>query len=180
MTYYQSSVLDVIESFPEGLPLSRVRNIFPQILFALEHGHCSGYTHHDLKLPNISIDSEDHIYLIDFGFSRHYIPGSRFSGSAGSAHYAAPEIWLRLPYEGPEVDIWAAGVCLFLLVTGHFPFGGTKNHEIWREIKCKEIWKNSRLLHEPELFDLLTKMLEFDSDLRPTLSAIREHPWLNS
>ena len=42
---------------------------------------------------------------------------------------------MKLPCAGPEVDVCAAGVCLFLLVTGFFSFGGTTEDKVWDEIQ---------------------------------------------
>jgi len=35
----------------------------------------------------------------------------------------APEILANLPYDGHKADMFSAGVVLFLLVQGIFPFG---------------------------------------------------------
>jgi len=34
----------------------------------------------------------------------------------------APEIIMRLPYNGAQVDLFAAAVILFIMVAGHPPF----------------------------------------------------------
>ena len=180
MEHHPRTLLDLISEFPDGLPLSRVRVIFHQILLGLKHIHKCGYLHHDIKLENILLDASDHVYLIDFGLSQPYIAG-RYDSShhAGSAHYAAPEIWLRKPYEGPEVDIWGAGICLFLLVTGFFPFGGPNNQEIWHSIRARELWKNDTLEKNMLLFDLLQRMLQFEHKHRITLTQVFQHPWFH-
>ncbi|CAK0839740.1 unnamed protein product [Prorocentrum cordatum] len=38
----------------------------------------------------------------------------------GTAYYCAPEVWVN-DY-GPKVDVWAAGVVLYLALLGTFPF----------------------------------------------------------
>lgn len=40
----------------------------------------------------------------------------------GTPGYQAPEILLNKPYEGEKVDIFAAAVILFIMVSGHPPF----------------------------------------------------------
>ena len=74
--------------------------------------------------------------------------------------------------------MWAIGVCLYLLVTGYFPFGGTTQQETWKEIQDKELCKDERLEKEPVLFDLLGLMLEYESEARITLEEIRKHQWI--
>ena len=74
--------------------------------------------------------------------------------------------------------MWVAGVCLYLLVTGFFPFGGVTQLETWKEIQEKKLCKDGKLEEELVLFDLLERMLEYESEARIALEEIKKHLWL--
>lgn len=53
----------------------------------------------------------------------------------GSANYAAPEVISNLPYPGPEIDVWSAGVMLYLLVCGRLPFEDEHAPTLYQKIQ---------------------------------------------
>ncbi|CAK7322593.1 unnamed protein product [Dovyalis caffra] len=91
--------------------------------------HDHGVIHRDLKPENfLFADASEYSQLkaIDFGLSIFFEPGQRFNEIVGSAYYMAPEV-LRRNY-GPEVDVWSAGVILYILLCGVPPFWAGKLH----------------------------------------------------
>ncbi|KAK6920800.1 EF-hand domain [Dillenia turbinata] len=85
--------------------------------------HENGVMHRDLKPENfLFANKREHSALkaIDFGLSVIFRPGERFSEIVGSPYYMAPEV-LKRNY-GPEVDVWSAGVILYILLCGVPPF----------------------------------------------------------
>ena len=61
----------------------------------------------------------------------------------------APEILLNEPYEGKSVDIFAAGIIMFIMATGHHPFNGTATPDtkLYKSIAGKRadiFWKYRR------------------------------------
>lgn len=67
----------------------------------------------------------------------------------------APEIVSRIDYFGPPADIWAAGVLLFCLLNGYFPFKGQTDAELYRRIQ-----RGSFKLIREDLTDECTNLLK--------------------
>nr|CAD1818605.1 unnamed protein product [Ananas comosus var. bracteatus] len=85
--------------------------------------HKHGVMHRDLKPENFLFASKKEnspLKAIDFGLSVFFKPGERFTEIVGSPYYMAPEV-LKRDY-GPEVDVWSAGVILYILLCGVPPF----------------------------------------------------------
>lgn len=101
------------------------RYFFRQFLEGLDYCHLRGVTHRDLKPQNLLLGSNYELKIADFGFAAP-IDGKDGSGSLetylGTLTYMAPEIHLRLPYDGRSIDVFAAGVILFMMVSAHQPF----------------------------------------------------------
>ena len=106
------------------------RGVFRQLVSALQHCHQRGVVHRDVKLNNILIDANNTIKISDFGLSNQWHPGKKLDTFCGSPAFTAPELFLRLPYTGPEVDVWSLGIVLHTMVTGSLPFRGRDFSEL--------------------------------------------------
>ncbi|CAI0549454.1 unnamed protein product [Linum tenue] len=85
--------------------------------------HVNGVMHRDLKPENFLFANKKEnspLKAIDFGLSVFFKPGEIFTEIVGSPYYMAPEV-LKRNY-GPEVDVWSAGVILYILLCGVPPF----------------------------------------------------------
>ena len=75
--------------------------------------------------------------LIDFGlsnkFSDKFGHTHAMNTTVGTPYYVAPEV-LRGHY-GPKCDIWSAGVIMFVLLSGQYPFVGRTESEIFRGVR---------------------------------------------
>ena len=82
-----------------------------------------GVIHRDLKARNMLIDKQLGLVLTDFGFAA-YKNIKELNEYKGSRPYMAPEIIVKLKYDGKKVDIFSLGVILFAIVVGKYPFDG--------------------------------------------------------
>lgn len=124
-----------------GIDRGKVRRWFAQIISAVNYMHMMGFVHRDLKLSNILLKSPDEprrghraVKLADFGSADQAYVRSKggikfYTNFCGTLSYMAPEvIAVRVnpqrqhPYNPFPVDMWALGVCLFLLITCNYPF----------------------------------------------------------
>ena len=79
--------------------------------------------HRDLKLENflfVNRKENSPLKAINFGLSVFFKLGDRSSEIVGSPYYMTPEV-LKRNY-GPEIDMWSAGVILYILLFGVPPF----------------------------------------------------------
>ena len=114
---------------------SLVLKYLQQLLPALEVAHKQSIWHLDIKPENIMVDRYGHVYLIDFGASKHVEPNSTLTTSLALAYtpgYCPPEL-LDLSNETPEYylqaikdigpwsDIYALGATIYNLLTDSIP-----------------------------------------------------------
>ena len=123
--------------------------------------------------------------IADFGFAKACEAG-KLTTYLGTASYMAPEIHLRQAYDGKSVDLFAAGIVLFIMYSGTPPFGKALPSDPYYKLLCtrKQItfWaEHSRNkpkdYYSAEFKDLIQGMFQFDPKLRPTLDQVKGHPW---
>ncbi|MEX2188815.1 MAG: serine/threonine-protein kinase [Pirellulales bacterium] len=123
------SLEDAIARHPNGMPLADAMHWFDGLTAGVGYLHDHGIVHRDLKPGNIFSD-ESIVKVGDYGLSK-FISCSRRSGqteSVGTVHYMAPEI--ANGRYGKEIDIYALGVMLYEMLTGHVPFDGESVGEV--------------------------------------------------
>ncbi|KAL5740391.1 hypothetical protein ACOSP7_029272 [Xanthoceras sorbifolium] len=145
--------------------------------------HKHGVIHRDLKPENFLFANKKEnspLKAIDFGLSIFFKPGERFSEIVGSPYYMAPEV-LKRNY-GPEIDIWSAGVILYILLCGVPPFWAESEQGVAQAIIRGQIdfkrdpWPNISECAK----SLVRQMLEPDPKLRLTAKQVLEHSWLQN
>ncbi|KAA0148287.1 hypothetical protein FNF28_07469 [Cafeteria roenbergensis] len=122
---------DLLTAMEQGYREDDVKRLFAQILVALSACHELGIAHRDIKPENILLSrprTDARVVVVDLGFAKMRSKGlrGRFTSNLGSPMYKAPEIWDRdvraRGYDGAASDMWSAGVLLFLMLSGQFPF----------------------------------------------------------
>ena len=114
---------------------SLVLKYLQQLLPALDTAHKQSIWHLDIKPENIMVDKYGHVYLIDFGASKHVEPNSTLTTSLALAYtpgYCPPEL-MDLSNETPEyylqaikdigpwTDVYALGATMYNLLTDSIP-----------------------------------------------------------
>src|SRR3954453_974982 len=107
-----------------ALAPARAAKIVSQIAAALDAAHAAGLVHRDIKPANVLMGPDDHVYLTDFGLTKHAlsVAGSTKPGHwVGTLDYVAPE-QIRGERVDARVDVYALGCLLYFTLTGEVPF----------------------------------------------------------
>lgn len=151
------------------------------IVGVVEACHSLGVVHRDLKPENfllLSRDEHAELKATDFGLSMFFQPGDVFNDVVGSPYYVAPEV-LRRKY-GPEVDVWSAGVMVYILLSGVPPFWAETEQGIFEAVLQgyldfeSDPWPSI----SDSAKDLIRKMLTINPKHRATAFQVLSHPWV--
>jgi serine/threonine protein kinase len=203
------------DSLDPGFVEKEVRKVIGSLLESLHHLHNQGLIHKDVKLENIVFNekggstvttpksrhvswerlpgepvSPTGLRLIDFDFLEEWEPSSPKSKAVlGTDGYIAPEAYLGNAC--PKSDIFSAGVVMYILIAGRFPFndaifddgpnenyvGSPKMVEINAKLERYKVRFGPSFDPYPQAKDLCMRMLEFDANTRAEAAEALRHPW---
>ena len=161
--------------------------LFYQVFSGLWYLHENKILHRDIKLENIMIDGKENdketgeelfwVKIIDFGTAKLFEKNKKEKDVVGSSYYIAPEV-LKQSYN-EKCDTWSVGVILYMTLVGRAPFDGKDDEEIIYKINSVDYNKNEPRLvkHSPEVRDLVSKLLDKDTEKRYSAKEALNHPW---
>eukprot|EP00439_Symbiodinium_sp_Y106_P061291 s2051_g9.t1 len=199
--------------------VARIAVLVKQMAAAIRYIHSMGMVHRDIKLENwvFASPAQERLKLIDFGLATAYIAGKDDKGRTqklnqmcGTCYYVAPEVIglkdgaiCKGDGYGQEVDIWALGVLVYMLVSGMPPFNGKSHADvIWMLSFSQKMYILRNMLTNianfkfcddpladafvgprwenvsPQCKDLIRRCMERDPQKRLTAAGVQVHPWL--
>uniref|UniRef100_M4BUC3 Protein kinase domain-containing protein n=1 Tax=Hyaloperonospora arabidopsidis (strain Emoy2) TaxID=559515 RepID=M4BUC3_HYAAE len=180
-------LLETSGALPE--PLGKVYTC--QLLRALAACHANGVVHRDVKPENLLLDATYQLKLADFGVRATAPSGMQvhdliLRDESGTVLYMAPEVKSSQGfYRGPPVDVWSAGIVLFILLTGLPPFNRAERGDVsydallardfasfWKSQPDQVLWTISAGARH-----LITSMLQAPKE-RITVTEALQHSWL--
>eukprot|EP00930_Biecheleria_cincta_P086816 TRINITY_DN76065_c0_g1_i1.p1 TRINITY_DN76065_c0_g1~~TRINITY_DN76065_c0_g1_i1.p1 ORF type:complete len:615 (-),score=108.32 TRINITY_DN76065_c0_g1_i1:101-1906(-) len=187
--YFPSQTLDdAVHGSPKQKLSEVVSRRASEMLFqAIECLHRHRVVHRDIKAANILVSQNVtdwqacDLRLIDFNASRCMLEGGSLT-MTGTMNYLPPEV---LEGESPSesCDVWSAGLCLHMMLTGYLPWQSNANRS--RASYAKGILSKPLCLEgipwhsvSSECKAFLRLCLSLDKKLRPTPTTLLQHAWL--
>ena len=165
-----------------------VRTFFHQLVEGLEYIHSKQISHMDIKLENLLLGEDFNLKITDFDMS--YKEGDFSFRGKGTANYRAPELKHRKCEDAKAADVYSAGIILFALVTGAFPYiekGLVEGHDLF-DLLMKEyprFWEihqeflKKKVSFSEDFKELFKMMVKCDPNERATLEQVKKSAWYN-
>jgi serine/threonine protein kinase len=158
--------------------------IMKDILVCLEAMNRIGLAHRDIKPANILMckdGASPKIKVADFGMATFIGEDGRVRGRCGTPGYVAPEIFAAGVNGGysSKVDVFSAGVVLYVMLCGYEPFYGETDAELVQANREASVdfpadeWKHI----SSGARDLVQKMMEANPEKRLTSKEALRHSW---
>lgn len=171
-----------------------------EVLGTLAACHENGLYHGDVKPANFMLSQlldpsrplEDlerlqpgtWLKAIDFGCAQPVTPGVPLTRKTGTPIFMAPEVFIG--NYGVEADLWAAGMMLYQLLAGRFPYWPTMDalyttslEEVMAAVIQQDapldygVWKDV----SPQCLDFMRAALNRDPSQRISATAALQHEW---
>jgi len=162
-----------------ALPPEEAYDVAIQMAEGLQAVHDAGIIHRDLKAPNIMRDAQGVARLMDFGVAKRH--GALGTVTATGHIVGTPEYMSPEQAQGQKVDyrsdIYALGVVIYEMFTGHVPFRGeTPISTILKHLNDPPPLDGPQAATlPPSLKPVLRRALAKDPDHRhPTAAALAE------
>lgn len=160
--------------------------ILKDLLICLNDIQKIGIVHRDVKPANILMADRKKtgvsVKLADFGMATFVGLDELVRGRCGTPGYVAPEILVagvNTAY-GKHVDVFSAGVTLYILLCGYEPFYGENDAKLIKANKEGKVefpddeWSTISL----EGRDLVERMMKPNPKERISASEALKHPWI--
>lgn len=183
--YCPCSLQTLIEQSPMGkLSEASAHQYFGHLIDGLEYLHSQSIIHHDIKPGNMLITADGVLKISDFGVAEQFSPYDNSDmlceEFSGTHQFLSPEVVDgSSSYCGTKVDIYAAGVTLYNMVTGRYPFEFHSEANIlglYDDI-CQGAFTIPSDI-DPDLQSLIQFLLQKNPDQRCTIAQCRAHPWM--
>ena len=170
------------------LPWPRARAIIAQLCRALAAAHASGIAHRDLKPSNIFLirrgTNPEFLKLLDFGIAKLLTEESdgealtKYGEVVGTTPYMAPEMAAGEQVDH-RIDVYATGIVLVQLLTGHLPFHGKNPRHVLAAILRGDPPRihdlNPHVAASPTLDAVVARAIHRDRERRyPDMAALHD------
>jgi len=155
-----------------------------QLCSALDYCHKLKIVHRDLKPENLLVaekkyTADSHIKVADFGLARVVSDKDMMKTACGTPGYVAPEVLKNKGYDSGAVDLWSAGVILYILLCGFPPFYEEEMPALFDQImKARYDFPSPWWDDIPEdAKNMVKKLLIVDPTKRMTAAQVLADPW---
>ncbi len=132
MEYVEGRPLSQILAGSPRPPEGDVLTLMDQLLDALACAHRAGVWHRDIKPANLIVTHTGQLKVTDFGIARiESVMLTQVTSTIGTSGYMAPEQYIGDGVD-QRVDLFAAGVLLYQMLTGNLPFIGTPESVMYK------------------------------------------------
>ncbi|RLN56916.1 hypothetical protein BBJ28_00016966 [Nothophytophthora sp. Chile5] len=202
--YMECNLYDTMKKRDRHFPESKIRNLMYQMLQGLAFMHKHSFFHRDIKPENMLVKG-DTVKVADFGLAREIRSRPPFTDYVSTRWYRAPEVLLRSTTYNSPIDAWAMGCIMAEMFTLRPLFPGSSEgdqlykicsvlgnptHSTWPEGMKLAAQMNYRFPQfvptslaqliphaSPEALQLMTDLLKYDPNQRPTSSQALQYPF---